>query len=102
MKVTTVAVKDIYPIVATAMDKRKAQYKKNIENYIKSRADKLYDTVPISRLPFGTEDVNDYFKLPKERFGTKRDVYTTMGIYIANLHLIQPKFAKIFCNLSVG
>lgn len=40
--------------------------------------------------------VNDYFKLPKERFGTKRDVYTTMGIYIANLHLIQPKFAKIF------
>ena len=62
MKVTTVAVKDIYPIVATAMDKRKAQYKKNIENYIKSRADKLYDTVPISRLPFGAEDVNDYFK----------------------------------------
>ena len=62
MKVTTVAVKDIYPIVATAMDKRKAQYKKNIENYIKSRADKLYDTVPISRLPFGAEDVNDYFR----------------------------------------
>ena len=62
MKVTKVAVKDIYPIVATAMDKRKAQYKKNIENYIKSRADKLYDTVPISRLPFGAEDVNDYFR----------------------------------------
>ena len=39
---------------------------------------------------------NDYFKLPKERFNLKRDVYTTLGIYIANLHLIRPRFAKIF------
>lgn len=40
--------------------------------------------------------VNDYFKLPKERFGLKRSVYTTIGIYIANLHLIRPRFASIF------
>lgn len=40
--------------------------------------------------------VNDYFKLPKERFGLKKDVYTTIGIYIANLHLIIPRFKKIF------
>lgn len=62
MKVTTVAVKDIYPIVSEAMDKRKAQYKKNIEMFIKARSEKLYDTVPISRLPFGAEDVNDFFR----------------------------------------
>ena len=40
--------------------------------------------------------VNDYFKLPKERFGTKKEVYTTIGIYIANLHIIRPKFANLF------
>lgn len=40
--------------------------------------------------------VNDYFKLPKERFNLKKDVYTTIGIYIANLHIIRPKFAKLF------
>ena len=40
--------------------------------------------------------VNDYFKLPTSRFNTKKEVYTTIGIYIINLHLIQPRFAKIF------
>lgn len=48
-----------------------------------------YDKDPLHR-------VNDYFKLPKERFGLKKDVYTTIGIYIANLHLIKPRFFKIF------
>lgn len=62
MKVTQVAVKDIYPIISTALEKRKAQYKKNIENFIRSRSEKLYDTVPISRMPFGADDINDYFK----------------------------------------
>lgn len=39
---------------------------------------------------------NDYFILPKEKFNTKKDGYTTLGIYIANLHLIQPNFSNIF------
>lgn len=39
---------------------------------------------------------NDYFKLPTSKFETKREGYTTIGIYICNLHLIQPNFAKIF------
>ena len=52
-----------------------------------------YDKPPLYR-------VNDYFKLPKERFKTKKDVYTTIGIYIANLHLIQPRFSKIFGYLN--
>lgn len=41
-------------------------------------------------------NVNDYFRLPTSRFGTKKEVFTTVGIYIANLHLIQPRFAKMF------
>ena len=39
--------------------------------------------------------VNDYFKLPTKRFNTKREVWTTIGIYLMNLHLIQAKFANI-------
>lgn len=62
MKVTTVAVKDIYPIVSTALEKRKTQYKKNIEDFVKARATQLYDTVPISRIPFLPDDVDNYFK----------------------------------------
>lgn len=62
MKVTTVAVKDIYPIVSTALEKRKTQYKKNIEEFVKVRASQLYDTVPISRIPFLPDDVDNYFK----------------------------------------
>jgi hypothetical protein len=41
-------------------------------------------------------NTNDYFILPKERFNTKISGYTTIGIYLINLHLIQPKFSKIF------
>lgn len=62
MKVTSVAVKDIYPIISTALDKRKVQYKKNIEEFVKVRAEKLYDTVPVSRIPFGADDIDKFFK----------------------------------------
>jgi len=40
-------------------------------------------------------EVNDYFKLPVSKFNTKKEVWTTIGIYIANLHLIQPRFNKL-------
>lgn len=32
---------------------------------------------------------NDYFKLPTTKFNTKREGYTTLGIYICNLFLVQ-------------
>lgn len=41
-------------------------------------------------------NVNDYFMLPKEKFNTAKSGWTSLGIYIVNLHIIQPKFAKIF------
>ena len=39
---------------------------------------------------------NDYFILPTTKFNTKKEGYTTLGIYICNLHLIQPNFSKVF------
>lgn len=61
MKVTKVIVPKIYPIIESAMKKNNAAYKKNIEKFIKTRSTDLYDTVPIRRIPFGAEDVNDFF-----------------------------------------
>lgn len=65
MKVTNVAVKEIYPIIEKSLDKNTAAYKKNIQNFIEIRADDLYDTVPCKRIPFGSDDINDFFKAMK-------------------------------------
>lgn len=40
-------------------------------------------------------EVNDYFKLPTSRFNTKREVWTTIGIYIMNVFLLE-NFRDIF------
>lgn len=40
-------------------------------------------------------EVNDYFRLPTKKFNTKKEVWTTIGIYIVNLHLVQPRFNKL-------
>ena len=41
-------------------------------------------------------EVNDYFKLPTTKFNTNKEVWTTIGIYLMNLHLIQARFSKLF------
>lgn len=61
-KVTRVIVNKIYPIIEKSMSKNHSMYKKNVQEFIKSRSADLYDTVPIRRIPFGTEDVDSYFK----------------------------------------
>lgn len=53
----------------------------------------FFKTSPTEQARF---EINDYFKLPTEKFNTKRVVWTTIGIYLLNLHLIQHKFNSIF------
>ena len=67
MKVTRVATDMIYPVVENSLSKSAnvTAYKKNIENFIKARATDLYDTVPMRRIPFLPEDVDDFFKAVK-------------------------------------
>ena len=67
MKVTRVAVNKIYPVVANSLSKSAnvTAYKKNIENFIKARSTDLYDTVPMRRIPFLQEDIDDFFKAVK-------------------------------------
>lgn len=67
MKVTRVAVNKIYPVVDNSLSKSAnvTAYKKNIENFIKARSTDLYDTVPMRRIPFLQEDIDDFFKAVK-------------------------------------
>lgn len=62
MKVTTVAVDKIYPIVAQSLSKNTSKYKKNIQVYFESRSKELYDTAPYTRLLFGEKEKDDFFK----------------------------------------
>lgn len=67
MKVTRVAVNKIYPVVDNSLSKSAnvTAYKKNIENFIKARSTDLYDTVPMRRIPFLQEDIDEFFKAVK-------------------------------------
>ena len=62
MKVTTVAVDKIYPLVEKSLSKNTAKYKKNIQSFFESRSKDLYDTAPYTRMLFGENEINDFFK----------------------------------------
>lgn len=65
MKVTRVAVNKIYPIVEKSLQKNTSAYKKNVQEFIKDRSKDLYDIVPVRRIPFGSEDIDSFFKAMK-------------------------------------
>lgn len=65
MKVTRVAVNKIYPIVEKSLQKNTPAYKKNVQEFIKDRFKDLYDIVPVRRIPFGSEDIDSFFKAMK-------------------------------------
>lgn len=62
MKVTTVAVDKIYPIVEKSLSKNTISYKKNIQNFFESRSTELYDIAPCSRILFGNNEKDDFFR----------------------------------------
>ncbi len=62
MKVTTVAVDKIYPLVEKSLSKNTAKYKRNIQQFFEARSKELYDTAPYTRMLFGEKEVNDFFK----------------------------------------
>ena len=62
MKVTKVAVNEIYPLVEKSLAKNTAKYKSNIQKFFESRSKDLYDTAPYSRMAFGDDERDDFFK----------------------------------------
>ena len=62
MKVTSVIVKEIYPIVAKAIEKNKQSYMKYLNKFFNDRSKDIYDIVPQNRIFFGAEDTKAYFE----------------------------------------
>ena len=61
-KMTYVAKQNIYPLVSKSLDKNTQKYKRNIQKFIEVRSKELYDIAPFTRLYFGANDINDFFK----------------------------------------
>lgn len=60
-KSTTALVKELYPIVVTALGKNMNKYKSNIGKFVETRTKELYDIAPCDRIYFGTRDLEDFF-----------------------------------------
>ena len=70
MKITRIAVNELYPIIEKSISSHTPSYKKNIQHFLEVRSEDIYDTVPCKRIPFGTEDADDFFnsiKLDKDK-----------------------------------
>lgn len=90
-KVTRVVIEQIYPVVEKAMSRNQSAYKKNIQDFIKARSADLYDTVPIRRIPFGSDDIDSYFKSLKIN---KADITSALSnTYYWNMNF-NPRAAK--------
>lgn len=91
MKVTTVAVDELYPLVETSLKNNLPAYKKVIQNYIESRSEDLYDIAPFKRLPFLADDIDALFKALKIN---KKQVTTILShTYYWNINF-NPRAAK--------
>ena len=61
MKVTTVAVDQIYPLVEKSLKNNTAKYRSNIQKFFNARSKDLHDTAPYTRMPFGDNERQDFF-----------------------------------------
>lgn len=90
-KVTSVIVKDIYPIIEQAIKKNQTKYKKNIQNFIDSRSKELYDIAPYTRIYFGQQDIDDFFKAMGVKESTIKQCLTKTYYWNMNFN---PRAAK--------
>ena len=60
--ITSVAVKKIYPLVSKSLSSNTAKYKRNLQAFFNARSKDIYDTAPYSRLMFGEDEAQDFFK----------------------------------------
>jgi len=94
-KADTNAIKnELYPAIQRVLDssKGKNDYKKCVANFIEKRAESLYDTIPVSRILFTKDDVNDLFKSIGLNEGTAAEVIS--HTYYGNEPNFSPLAAK--------
>lgn len=61
MKVTSVIVNNIYPLIDAALKKNTSKYKLNIQNFIEERSKELYEIAPYTRIYFSQKDIDNFF-----------------------------------------
>jgi hypothetical protein len=62
MKSTSALVDELYPKIQNSLNKNLNKYKAMIARFIDKRNEELYDTCPASRIYFGIDDTEDFFK----------------------------------------
>lgn len=79
MKVTSVIVKEIYPIVEKSLKSNKDKYKRYLNKFFQDRSRDINDIVPQNRIFFGAEDNKKYFEAlniqEKEILGLLKKTY---------------------------
>ena len=61
-KRTNVIVKKIYPLIEAGLSKNLAKYKRNLKQFIEARSSELYEIAPYTRIYFGQNDIDSFFK----------------------------------------
>lgn len=62
MKITSVIVNKVYPIIENSLSKNTARYKRNLQSYIEAHSSELYAIAPYTRIYFSQNDIDEYFK----------------------------------------
>ena len=104
-KYTTSAILDgIYPLVNKSLSnsQQMSKYKSMISRFINKRSKDLYDTCPCSRILYGLEDEQDYFKSLNISKSEVESILTkTYYAKIANFNPRAAKNAQIIVSICV-
>ncbi len=91
MTITSIIVNQIYPMVSASLAKNTSRYKKNLQVFIEDRSKELYAIAPYTRIYFGQNDIDLYFKSISI---TEQSIVDKLsGTYYWNMNF-NPKAAK--------
>ena len=84
--------KNLYPLVETSIKKNMNKVKQCVGRFMNSRSEDLYDIAPCSRIFFGANDLEDFYK----SIGfTEKDVISKIeNAYFFNISNFNPRAAK--------
>ena len=90
-KRTNVIVKKIYPRIEAGLSKNLAKYKRNLKQFIEARSSELYEIAPYTRIYFGQNDIDSFFKAIGVKENDVRQLLTETYYWNMNFN---PRAAK--------
>lgn len=91
-KMTNAILKQVYPMVASALDKNMNSFKNCLNRFFTNRAKALYDIAPCERIYFGQDDLDDFYMTTKLNEKAIRDALT--NTYYYGIAAFNPRAAK--------